>query len=138
MSENTFHFSLVSPEKVLLSEEVRMVTVPGTEGEFGVLRDHAPILSSLKDGVVVVEQEDGEAQRVFIAGGFADMNDNICTLLAEDAVKIEDIDKIALEKEREVLNEKLSMLSDGEEVSQEKEQLERALSIAEQKLSLAS
>lgn len=137
MTENTFQFSLVSPEKILMSGDVRMVTVPGSEGEFGVLAHHAPILSSLKDGIVTVEMDDGASERIFVAGGFADMNENICTILAEDAVNVNEIDVVALEKQREVLNEKLDMLSSGEEVDSEKAQMERELGIVEQKLSLA-
>ncbi len=136
MSENTFHFSLVSPEKILLSEQVTMVTVPGTDGEFGVLFNHAPILSSLKDGVVTIVNDNNETKRIFVAGGFTDMNENTCTLLAQDAINISDINKVKLENEQEIILEKLNMIENNEDIKQNKHQLNRQLDIIKQKLAL--
>ena len=138
MSDGKFKFSLVSPEKILVDEDVKMVTVPGSEGDFGLLVDHAPILSSLKDGVIVINIDDDHKEEIFVAGGFADMNDNICTILAEDAINVKDIDKEELTKQKEILQEKLNMLADGEELFVEKQELKRKLCLLEQKLSLVA
>ncbi len=138
MSDGKFKFSLVSPEKILVDEDVKMVTVSGTEGDFGLLVDHAPILSSLKDGVIVINIDDDHKEEIFVAGGFVDMNNNICTILAEDAINIKDIDISKLQKEKEILQEKLNMIKEGEDIFVEKQELKRKLYLAEQKISLAA
>lgn len=86
-----FQFDLVSPEAVLMSQSVTEVVIPGSQGDFGVLADHAPLLSSIRPGVVRVTQKNGENHLIFIAGGFADVNDNLCTVLAEEAVNLDEI-----------------------------------------------
>jgi F-type H+-transporting ATPase subunit epsilon len=78
------HFELVTPAKLVRSENVHMVVVPGTEGEFGVLEGHAPFMSTIKDGVVKVYASAGApAQEIFIAGGFAEVSPKGLTVLAE-------------------------------------------------------
>ncbi len=80
------HFELVTPDKLVLSEDVHMVVVPGTEGEFGVMAGHAPYMSVLKDGAVVVYRTAGAApERIAVSGGFAEVGDNGLTILAESA-----------------------------------------------------
>ncbi len=80
------HFELVTPDKLVLSEDVHMVVVPGTEGEFGVLAGHAPYMSVLKDGAVTVYRTAGAApERIAVSGGFAEVGDNGLTILAESA-----------------------------------------------------
>ena len=79
----TFPFELVSPEKLLISTEVEQVVVPGTEGDFAVLKDHAPFMSTLRPGVVVVTEASTEVQRLFVRGGFADVSPRGLTILAE-------------------------------------------------------
>jgi F-type H+-transporting ATPase subunit epsilon len=86
-------FELVSPEKLLISEEVDMVVVPGMEGDFGVLPRHAPLLSTVRPGVISVYQGNDVTQRIFVAGGFAEATPERCTVLAEMAVPVEDIDR---------------------------------------------
>ncbi len=81
-----FHFELVSPERQLMSEEVEMVVVPGTEGDFGVLKDHAPFISTIRPGYIDVTKVGGETVKVFIEGGFADTGPNGLTVLADRAV----------------------------------------------------
>lgn len=90
---NLFQFELVSPERVLVSEEAKMVVVPGEEGDFGVLAQHAPLLSSLRPGVLVVHSPDGAVQKIFVSGGFADVTPEQCSVLAEEAVSLEDLAK---------------------------------------------
>lgn len=103
----TFQFELVSPEKLLASEQAGMVLVPGEEGEFGVLPGHAPFLSSLRPGVVRVQGPSGEVKRIFVAGGFADVGPSICSVLAEEAVNVNDLDSAAIDQRLKELNAEL-------------------------------
>jgi F-type H+-transporting ATPase subunit epsilon len=96
-----FHFELVSPEQKLVSQEVAMVTIPGEEGEFGVLAGHAPLLSAMRMGVIAIH-EDGmqdRPRRFFVAGGFADVGAAHCTVLAEQATDLSLVDVSALDAE---------------------------------------
>ncbi len=80
------HFELVTPEKLVRSEDVYMVVVPGTEGEFGVMADHAPVMATLKDGELAVYRTAGAApDRIRVTGGFAEVGDKGLTVLAESA-----------------------------------------------------
>lgn len=91
-----FHFELVSPERLLVSKEVESVTVPGTEGEFTVLKDHAPFMSTLKPGVVEIVETPTSKKRLFVRGGFADVAPTGLTILAEFALPIEEFDAAKL------------------------------------------
>ena len=78
------HFELVTPEKLVRSEEVHMVVVPGTEGDFGVLEGHAPVMSTVRDGAVQVYKSEGAApEEIQVRGGFAEVSENGLTILAE-------------------------------------------------------
>lgn len=91
-------FELVSPERLLLSVEADMVTVPGAEGDFGVMAGHAPFMATVRPGVVDVV--DGrEETRLFVRGGFAEVNAQGLTLLAEHAVPLDELDAEALDRE---------------------------------------
>ncbi|MBD8639067.1 ATP synthase F1 subunit epsilon [Sphingomonas sp. CFBP 13733] len=80
------HFELVTPEKLVRSEEVYMVVVPGTEGDFGVLEGHAPFMSTVRDGSVqVYRTQNGTSETIAIRGGFAEVNAKGLTILAERA-----------------------------------------------------
>ncbi|MFT3965690.1 MAG: ATP synthase F1 subunit epsilon [Sphingobium sp.] len=80
------HFELVTPEKLVLSEEVHMVVVPGSEGEFGVLEGHAPFMSTIKDGAIkVYATANSEPRSILVEGGFAEVGANGLTVLAERA-----------------------------------------------------
>lgn len=95
---DSFQFELVSPEKLLISEEVSHVVVPGVEGEFGVLAHHAPLLSTLKPGVVTVfKTEGGAPEKLFVKGGFADVNPKGLTILADEAVPMAEFDVASLD-----------------------------------------
>jgi F-type H+-transporting ATPase subunit epsilon len=98
----TLHFSLVSPERELFSGEVSQVDAPGVEGEFGVLPRHAPFMTVLKPGVVRV-YEDGKVTPIFVRGGFADVTPAGLTILAEEAIRISDVNVVELDREIEVL-----------------------------------
>ena len=80
------HFELVTPERLVRSEEVYMVTVPGSEGDFGVLEGHAPMMSTIRDGALLIQRTLGSApESLVIRGGFAEVNDKGLTVLAEQA-----------------------------------------------------
>lgn len=89
---------LVSPERLLVSAEADMVVVPGGEGDFGVLAGHAPVISSVRPGVVEMHDEGGETERIFVTGGFAEVTAEGLTMLAEDAVPVAEMDREDLER----------------------------------------
>jgi F-type H+-transporting ATPase subunit epsilon len=92
------HFALVSPERELFNGEVDHVVVPGSEGEFGVLPNHAPVMSVIKPGALRVI-DGGVERRIFVNGGFADVTPDGLTVLAEEAIDVADIDAAALEQQ---------------------------------------
>lgn len=80
------HFELVTPERLVRSDEVHMVVVPGTEGDFGVLEGHAPFVSTIRDGDLLIHRAaSGEPERIAIAGGVAEVSERGLTVLAERA-----------------------------------------------------
>lgn len=102
------HFSLVSPAKELFSGEVDHVIAPGTEGEFGVLVNHAPFMTTLKNGVVRVLENDTTKMRLFVRGGFADVTPAGLTILAEEAVDLSTVDTAKVDAELEEAKNKLA------------------------------
>ncbi len=93
-----YKFELVSPERLLVSELVESVVIPGTEGEMTVMANHAPVMATIKPGVVTVKTVSGAEQRYVVFGGFADILPDVCTLLAESAVAVADINKTDLDR----------------------------------------
>lgn len=93
------HFDLVSPERLLLSENVDMVTVPGKEGDFGVLAGHSPLVAVLRPGIINVDDAGRAQQRIFVRGGFAEVTPAGLTILAEKAIPFADLDTAALDHE---------------------------------------
>ncbi len=87
-----FQFELVSPERLLVSEEVEFVVIPGAEGEMTVMANHAPVMTTVKPGIVTVKTAAGATERYVVFGGFADILPAGCTLLAESAVLASDLD----------------------------------------------
>lgn len=110
-----FELELVSPESLILSEAVEMVVVPGEEGDFGVLPNHAPVISNIRPGTLAVFEGGAVTQRFFLAGGFAEVTKERCTILAEGAIRVEDINRAALEQELKDLREDVSAASDDGE-----------------------
>jgi len=86
-----FQLEIVSPEQLIFSSEVESVIVPGTEGEFTVLRDHAPLISSLKPGIITASETASKITRFFVPGGFAEVAPSGLTILANEAVDIENM-----------------------------------------------
>ena len=91
-----FHFEIVSPEKLVFSGDAEAVTVPGTEGEFTVFKDHAPLISSMKPGVVVIEETPTKQMRLFVPGGFAEVAPSGLTILADQAIDLAHLDAAKL------------------------------------------
>ena len=92
-------FDLVSPERLLLSEAVDLVTVPGAEGDMGIMGGHAPVMTTLRPGVIGVQVEGQAERRFFVRGGFAEVTPEGLTILAEYTVPLDELDSAALERE---------------------------------------
>ena len=103
-----FQFELVSPERLLVSEEVESVVIPGAEGEMTVMANHAPVMTTVKPGVVTVKTAAGATERYVVFGGFADILPEGCTLLAESAVAVKDIDRADLARRIQDAREDIS------------------------------
>ncbi len=133
MAEGKGAFELVSPERLLLSVEADMVVVPGGEGDFGVLPKHAPLVSSVKTGVITVHDAGQVTERIFVAGGFAEVTPDRCTVLAERAIAVDDIDRAQIEAELKAAREELVDAANDEERSA----AERQIAVAEAILAAA-
>ncbi|MFL5260207.1 MAG: F0F1 ATP synthase subunit epsilon [Hyphomicrobiales bacterium] len=108
------HFELVSPERLLLSEEVASVTIPGTEGEMGIYPGHAPVLSTLRPGVLTVTRESGQGDRIYVRGGFAEVNPRGLTVLAETAIPMAELDAAVLAQHVRDFEEDVADAQDAE------------------------
>jgi F-type H+-transporting ATPase subunit epsilon len=119
-----FPFELVSPDKVVFSGPAQAVVIPGLEGDFQVLADHAPTMTSVRPGVVGIDDANGKHIRVFVRGGFADVNPMGLILLAETAIPFEDLNAAKLDQE---INNAEEDLADATEASkrQAQEKLDR-------------
>ncbi len=124
-------FELVSPERLLLSEEVEQVTVPGTEGEFSVLAHHAPVMTALRPGLIKVTGGEAGARNVFVWGGFAEVNEHGLTILAEEAQMIEDVDFEALAQRIKNLEEDVADYEDAERREEARDRLWHIQQMAE-------
>ena len=118
------HFELVSPARLLFSGSVASVTIPGTEGEMGIFPGHAPILSTLKPGVVTVYKDGGGTDRIFVRGGMVEVNPQGLTLLAEVAIPMAELDAAQLGQQIKHAEEDLADAKDGEDKRKAAETLE--------------
>jgi len=123
-------FELVSPERLVVSRPVEMVVVPGVEGDFGVLPGHAPLISEVRPGVIAVFEGGKVEERIFVAGGFAEVTGDRCTVLAEQALPINEIDRALAESELKDAREDL----DDAKSDQERMAAETAIAVAEAKI----
>jgi F-type H+-transporting ATPase subunit epsilon len=123
----TFHFDLVSPEKLTFSGEVDQVDIPGTEGDFGVLAGHAPIVAAVRPGILTIITG-GTKQKVIVLGGLAEMSESGLTVLANVATSIEELDKTKFAATIDEMQQKLSGKDDGE-LDRELERLDHFKSI---------
>jgi F-type H+-transporting ATPase subunit epsilon len=120
----SFPFELVSPEKVLFSGPAQAVVVPGVEGDFQVMTEHAPVVTSVRPGVVAIEDPTGKRHRVFVRGGFAEVNPLGLILLAETAIPFEDLSAGRLEQEIKNAEEDVADASEDQK-RQAQEKLDR-------------
>ena len=109
-----FSFELVSPERLMFSGQVEAVVVPGTEGEFTVLKDHAPLMSTLKPGIVEIDETPSKKVRLFVRGGFADVSPTGLTILAEQAIPLEELDAAKIDQQIKNAEEDVSDASSDE------------------------
>ncbi len=114
MMAQAFQFELVSPERLLVSEQVDSVVIPGADGEMTVMASHAPVMTTIKPGVVTVNAVGGKTERYVVFGGFADILPTGCTLLAESAVAVGDIDRADIARRIQEAREDLSDAKDEE------------------------
>jgi F-type H+-transporting ATPase subunit epsilon len=133
-------FELVSPEKLLLSQPVAMVVVPGGEGNFGVLPGHMLLISTVRPGVIDVyaEQQTEITQRIFVSGGFAEVTAERCTVLADEAMPISSLDRGELEQQQKRLEGLASSARDqvSRQQGAEREQAVAELAGAERRLAV--
>ncbi len=123
----TFHFDLVSPEKLAFSGEVDQVDIPGVEGDFGVLAGHAPVVAAIRPGILTITAG-GTQQKVIVLGGLAEMSDKGLTVLADVATSLEDLDRAQLAESISEMEAKLSQ-HEGSELDQAIERLDHYKSI---------
>ena len=95
---NTVKFELVSPERLVMSQPVEMVVVPGAEGDLGVLPGHSPLIAEVRPGVIDIRESGEVSEQIFVSGGFCEVSPERCTVLAEEAIPISEIDGAAVEQ----------------------------------------
>jgi F-type H+-transporting ATPase subunit epsilon len=105
-------FELVTPKRLLLSEMVEMVVVPGTEGNFGVLPGHAPLISSIRPGTIDVYEGQTITRRIFVVSGIAEVTPERCTVLADEALSPDELDRGSIEAELQTVQGNLPSLRD--------------------------
>ena len=127
-------FELVSPEKLLVSRAVEMVVVPGAEGDFGVLPDHAPLISTVRPGVIEIHEGGQVVEQIFVAGGFAEVTGERCTVLADEATPVKEINKGAVQSQLDAVRSELSAANDDAA----REKLAAQVEILEAKLDAAA
>ena len=135
-------FELVSPEKLLLSEAVAMVVVPGSEGNFGVLPGHSLLISTVRPGIIDVysDEQTQITERIFVSGGFAEVTPERCTVLADEASPLSSLDRVATEQQAKSLEATVASLRDQLARLQgaERERAAGELRAAERRLAVAA
>ena len=109
---NTFHFDLVSPEKIAFSGEVEQVDVPGVEGDFGVMAGHSPLVASIRPGILTVTVG-GKHEKIIVLGGLAEVSDKGLTVLADTATSLDELDRAAFARQIEEMEENLKEAEPG-------------------------
>ena len=127
-------FELVSPEKLLVSQAVDMVVVPGAEGDFGVLPRHSPLISAIRPGVIKIYEQGQVTETIFVSGGFAEVTPARCTVLAEEATPVSEIDQAEVAQElKNLQDDLLDAQSDEEKIP-----IQRRIAAAQAKLQASS
>lgn len=129
MAAESLTCTLVTPEKLVFSEEAEMVVVPGAEGDFGVMAHHVPFISIIRPGVVELHKKSG-VEKIFITAGYAETHETECTILAESAEPVSSLSREKVESELLTLRKDLEYAKD----EMEKARAEKALEVAEAKL----
>jgi F-type H+-transporting ATPase subunit epsilon len=136
-------FELVTPEALLVSQDVDMVIIPGSEGNFGVLPGHAPLISTIRPGTIDIYEGREITERIFVIGGFAEVTPERCTVLADEAFTLDELDRAEIEAELQLVEGNLPILreqieraagTDREHLLLELRQLERRQNVARAKL----
>lgn len=112
---NTFHFDLVSPEKIAFSGEVEQVDIPGVEGDFGVLAGHSPLVASVRPGIMTVTVN-GKQEKIIVLGGLAEVSEKGLTVLADTATSMAELDRIEFANQITEMEEKLKDEEPGNEL----------------------
>ena len=128
MAEERVEFELVTPERLVISRGVDMVVVPGAEGDFGVLPGHTPMISTVRPGIVNVYEGREIVERMFVAGGFAEVTAARCTVLADRAVAVDELDRAAAEQ---TLKDAREDLADAK-TDDERREAEKQIAICEE------
>ena len=126
----TFHFDLVSPEKLAFSGEVDQVDVPGVEGDFGVLAGHAPVIATIRPGILTV-MSGGTQQKIIVLGGLAEVSEKGLTVLADVATSVQELDRARFADQIAEMEEKLAE-KEGSELDRAIERLDHFKSIQSQ------
>jgi F-type H+-transporting ATPase subunit epsilon len=124
----TFHFELVSPEKIAFSGEVDQVDVPGVEGDFGVLAGHAPLIATIRPGIMFVTTGD-RRERFVVLGGLAEVSPSGLTVLADVATSVEELDRTALAQTIEQMEADIARAVEGDSTDREIARLDHFKSI---------
>ena len=125
--EEKVTFELVSPEKLLISAEVDMVLVPGAEGDFGILPGHSLLISDIRPGILEVHNDGMVEERIFISGGIAEATPEYCTVLAEQAAPVDELDTKEIESRINNLRDDIDTSTSDDD----RETAEKALVVAE-------
>jgi F-type H+-transporting ATPase subunit epsilon len=128
---SAFRFELVSPTRLLFSGEVDQVDVPGSEGDFGVLAGHAPLIATLKPGILTIK-EAGGVKRLYVRDGFAEVNAGGLTVLTEYAIPVEELDAGALSDEIAAAQERVTEAKDGAARDKAAERVDQLKQVAAQ------
>jgi F-type H+-transporting ATPase subunit epsilon len=131
----TFHFDLVSPEKLAFSGEVDQVDIPGVEGDFGVLAGHAPVIAAIRPGIITVHAG-GTHEKIIVTGGLAEVSEKGLTVLADVATSLEELDRTKLADTIAEMEENLKE-HEGTELDQALERLDHFKSVQQQLQSTA-
>ncbi len=118
------NFELVSPERLLMSDAVEQVTVPGSDGDFTVFARHAPVISTIRPGVLTVRRPGSDEERIYLRGGFAEVNPKGLIVLAEEAIPLGELDNEALAQQVKNAEEDVADATDDEKRRRAQENLD--------------
>lgn len=124
-------FELVTPRKVIFSETVDMAVVPGSEGNFGVLKGHAPLISQVRPGFVEIYSGEKVVSRFYVAGGFAEVNGESCSVLAEEAGEADSMTEAMAQQRLEAAKQALELAEDEKSRKSAERELANSLSVVE-------